>query len=419
MKAQPTASNESAPTGRLLRTQQRYSYQKVMDGRKQPIRGLWRRNGKFLARLKVEDDNGFKENKWVPLEKATTIPQAVEELNKLKTERKANALPVLGQTPKFSEYVQKYLGYFGSAKDAKRASTVDRERWSLNGWIEHLGDTRLQHINKPKIRAFIEKRQDAGASARTVNLDVIILRNVLNHAIDDGWLKTLPMENLRPLKTSPPKRNLVTLADIIKVAEAAAKPLFLHSRLAKEGETGVPLKNARQFADYLLLLAYSGARRNEGLRLRWADVDFARGQLTVGADGLAKNHESRVIDFNAELGDHLRDMFARRVPDSEWLFPSPQRGNEDLAAKTFVETLRLARKAVKLPTFGFHDCRHFFISFCVMSGIDYMTIAKWAGHKDGGILIGKVYGHLSNEHAKRQAERVNFAPVVLANASKN
>jgi hypothetical protein len=23
-------------------------------------------------------------------------------------------------------------------------------------------------------------------------------------------------------------------------------------------------------------------------------------------------------------------------------------------------------------------------------------------------LIGKVYGHLSNEHAKRQAERINF-----------
>ena len=52
--------------------------------------------------------------------------------------------------------------------------------------------------------------------------------------------------------------------------------------------------------------------------------------------------------------------------------------------------------------------RHYFISTCVMSGIDFMTIARWVGHKDGGVLIGKVYGHLSNEHARRQAERVNF-----------
>jgi hypothetical protein len=42
-----------------------------------------------------------------------------------------------------------------------------------------------------------------------------------------------------------------------------------------------------------------------------------------------------------------------------------------------------------------------------------MTIAKWVGRQDGGILIGKVYGLLSNEHAQRQAQRVNFGPVVL------
>jgi len=62
-----------------------------------------------------------------------------------------------------------------------------------------------------------------------------------------------------------------------------------------------------------------------------------------------------------------------------------------------MESLRLARKKSGLLNIGFHDCRHFFISYAVMSGIDYMTIARWVGHKDGGILIGKVYGHLSNE----------------------
>jgi hypothetical protein len=27
-----------------------------------------------------------------------------------------------------------------------------------------------------------------------------------------------------------------------------------------------------------------------------------------------------------------------------------------------------------------------------------MTIAAWVGHRDGGILIGKVDGHLAQEH---------------------
>ena len=36
----------------------------------------------------------------------------------------------------------------------------------------------------------------------------------------------------------------------------------------------------------------------------------------------------------------------------------------------------LARAAAKLPDFGFHDCRHYFISRCVMSGIDNMTSTR-------------------------------------------
>ena len=52
--------------------------------------------------------------------------------------------------------------------------------------------------------------------------------------------------------------------------------------------------------------------------------------------------------------------------------------------------------------------RHFNKCHAVMSGIDYMTIARWVGHKDGGVLIGRVYGHLNDEHAKRQAKRLKL-----------
>jgi hypothetical protein len=43
-----------------------------------------------------------------------------------------------------------------------------------------------------------------------------------------------------------------------------------------------------------------------------------------------------------------------------------------------------------------------------MSGIDYMTIARWVGHQDGGVLIGKVYGHLADNHPKRMASQLSF-----------
>jgi integrase len=234
-------------------------------------------------------------------------------------------------------------------------------------------------------------------SGRTVNLDIIALRNVLKKAVDDGWIRTLPTENLRPLKWTPRKRELVSQADIEKLCDAAMKVS----------------KNGRQFTDYVLLMAYSGARRNEALRLKWADVDQQNEQLTIGADGLNKGREIRVVDFNPNLKLHLQEMSNRRAPDSKYLFPSPQRGDKDASTKTFMESLRLARKESGMASFGFHDCRHFFISHAVMSGIDYMTIARWVGHKDGGILIGKVYGHLSNEHAQSQAARLSFGAAAV------
>lgn len=221
----------------------------------------------------------------------------------------------------------------------------------------------------------------------------------MKQARSDGWLQRLPMEGLKPLKTTTPRRPYFAVAEIESLCKAAFD--------RNEDKTPIT-KNAQQFADYVRLLAYCGARRNEALRLRWEDVDFDKNQLHIGSDGDTKNNEARTVDFNPKLKAHLLAMQTRKAPDSKWLFPSPQRGDKDASTKTFKESLNLARTHAKMANFNFHDCRHTFISMCVMAGIDYMTIASWVGHKDGGVLIGKVYGHLANEHRKAMADKVNF-----------
>jgi len=115
--------------------------------------------------------------------------------------------------------------------------------------------------------------------------------------------------------------------------------------------------------------------------LRWEDVDFEHEQLTIGASGDTKNQSARVVDFNRKLKTHLQEMAKRQASYSEWLFPSPQRGEKDIHVQTLRESLGMATEKAGLPRIGFHDLRHYFISYCVMSGIDYMTIAKWVGHR--------------------------------------
>lgn len=374
------------------------TFSKVLDGRKRPVRGLWQRNDRFYAQLAITDAaTGRKSVRRVPLvdketaQPVTTVPQAIAALERLRVKRTDGDLPVLRRCPKFNAYA---LAYLGTPTDHK-PGTVAKEKSTLKGWIEHLGETRLNQITKPMVVAYRDKRLKSGLSHRTCNIDLISLRNVLNRAIDEEWIVKLPTTGLRPLKVEKTKRNLTTGEQIEKVCQAAFE---------------LKLRNAQQFADYIRLMAVLGSRRNETLTLRWADVDFDRKQITIRG---TKNGEDRVADFNPKLEAHLADMFKRRAPDSQWLFPSPQRGEHDVPALTFRESLIMARKVAGLPKFGFHDCRHHFASYGVMSGIDYMTLAAWLGHKDGGILIGKTYGHLANEHKKAMAGKLNFGETAL------
>ena len=427
MKRIATPGNETGSSS----SSRRYRYTKVRDNRKHAIRGLWRRNGKFVARITVEDDAGRKAVKWVPLEAETTA-EAQEEFRTLLVERGEDRLRHIGRCPKFSDYVEQTYEK-RLATSGKKPDTMVTEHVHLKQLCESVGHLSLDKIRPYHVTGHLQKLKQRGKANRTCNLALVVLRNVLKNAPIDGFIKSLPLDGIPWQRSEKKARRLYTREDIDQFCQAGL----------------TASKNGAEFADYVRLLALCGAREQETIKLRWADVDFEHKLLTIGADADTKNREARRVDFNAELETHLKAMHARRAPDSQWLFPSPQRGERDERAKTFRESLLLTRavagsacqdcgrltfgpeapeacpqcqgarletKEQALPEhlqrFGFHDCRHHFISYAVMSGIDYMTIARWVGHKDGGILIGKVYGHLSNEHAQAQAARLNFGPAI-------
>jgi integrase len=374
------------------------------DSRNRRIPGLYIRGNRYYAQLWVDAGNGKKAPRRFALkngdnEPVRTLNEAKEALEVKRHDRREGRLPTIGRKPSFADYS---VTYFDKAKvQRKRPGTLAGERQAISRWCDHLGHVRIDQITPPLISAYIDKRLKGGmfcrrklgaASERTTNLDLMRLRNVLNAALDDGHLRDLPRIKLLD---EPPakKRELITPDEFDRLLTAA--------RTACK-------KNGAQLADYLRFLAFSGAREKEALRVQWADVDFQGERVTIGADGLSKNRESRTVEFNPQLSAVLRDMTKRRAPDSSWLFPSPQRGPRDARTKSFRESLKMARTAANLEWVGFHDLRHYFCSVCVMAGIDFMTVAAWLGHKDGGILVGKVYGHLLDEHRQKAARRVKF-----------
>jgi integrase len=374
------------------------------DSRNRRIPGLYIRGNRYYVQLWIDTGNGKKASRRFPLRDADNQPvqnisAAREALEIKRHERRESQLPTIGRKPLFRDYC---ATYFEKAKvQRKRPGTIAGEREALARWCDSLGHVRIDQVATPHISSFIDKRLKGGkfhgrplaaVSERTANLDIMRLRNVLKCAMDDGHIRELPRIKMLD-EAPPPKRNLVTPTEFDRLIEAA--------RNACE-------KNGQQFADYLRFLAFSGAREQEALRINWRNVDLERERVTIGADGVTKNWESRTVEFNPQLGALLREMHSRRAPDCSWLFPSPQRGPRDEHARSFRESLKIARTAAGLQSVGFHDLRHYFCSVCVMAGIDFMTIAAWLGHKDGGILVGKVYGHLLDEHRQRAAKQVHF-----------
>jgi integrase len=377
----------------------------VRDSRNRRVRGLYQRNGRYYAQLWVDRGYGKKSARRFPLFTSYNLParnlqEAKEALEIKRHERREDALPLLGRKPIFGDYCD---AYFEKARvQRKRPGTIENERQAIARWCSHLGHLRVDKITTPMITAFLEKRLKGGAfggrklepvSQRTANLDLMTLRNLLKAAVDDGYLRDLP--KMKMLAEPPsPRRQLLMPTEFDRLIAAARSDCK---------------KNGEQLADYLRFLAFSGGREKEALRIKWADIDFERERVTIGADQLSKNWESRTVEFNPQLGALLQEIHRRRAPDCAWLFPSPHRGPRDEHAKSFRESLKIARKAAELDWVGFHDLRHYFCSMCVMAGIDFMTIATWLGHKDGGILVGKVYGHLLDEHRQKAAKRVSFS----------
>jgi integrase len=401
----------------------------AVDSRNRRVPGLCLRNGRYYAQLWIDLGNGKKSARRLPLidenkEPIRSLAGAKDALVSLRQHRKQSTLPQRGRRPTFAAFAAQYLQMASTRHKRKR--TQEKEAAAIELWQAHLGGVRVDQISTPMIKDFVERRLSgcrlrgkryAPAAPRTVALDLIALRNVLNAAIDSDHIRELPRFP-RVKVPPPPRRSLLT-------PEQFENLLSCCFATKQDGE---PLtKNGQQLHDFIRLLAFTGAREQEALRLRWSHVDFKRRRIFIGADenftaaamtigsgGTSKSHSSRIVDFNPQLEALIHEMRSRRAPDSDWLFPSPQRGEKDIHSKTFRESLKLVRAKAALPSVGFHDLRHLFCSFSVMAGIDFMTIAAWLGHKDGGILIGKVYGHLLDEHRQKMAAKLTIGLAAVA-----
>ncbi|MDB6135215.1 MAG: hypothetical protein JWM59_3458 [Verrucomicrobiales bacterium] len=160
---------------------------------------------------------------------------------------------------------------------------------------------------------------------------------------------------------------------------------------------------SRHCADYVEFLAYTGVRVGEAGWIKWEHCDFAHGELHVhgNSEHGIRNQESRQVPMTGAL----RSLLARLRKEN----PEAKPTDRILKVTTAKKAMNRAVAEIGIAHITHHDLRHFFAAVCIESGVDIPTVSRWLGHKDGGALAMKIYGHLRSGYSPTACQ-VSFDP---------
>ena len=171
----------------------------------------------------------------------------------------AQGLPVAGAGEPLADLLRRWLE--DSARQELAASTFASYSMIVERHlIPALGKHRLAKLEPQHVQAYLNHKLKGGLSPRTVQYHHAVLRRGLGQA--ERW-------GLVP-------RNVARLVSPPKVSRHEVRPLSL-PQLREFLEATVEDRLGPLYA----LAATTGARQGELLGLRWQDVDFATGVVTI------------------------------------------------------------------------------------------------------------------------------------------
>jgi integrase len=325
-----------------------------------------------VAKLRLHDHQADMEHKRQTLSALDSKDVTIAQLGALYAERVTADADL---EPKSKEARREALArLWRTWPDLKATKVQDLTEKDCQRWLNAF---------KTDAAGLARPRKEKVPGATTVNTTIDCLRRLMAIAVENGFIYRNPAENLT---RKPPPRKHLRLPSGQQFRQLVAE-------IAKN-------KKAPGSADTVALLGFSGLRLSEGMALRWRDVDFDRGLLHVS--GTKTDGAFRTIPLFPPLRHLLERMQAEK---------SPKASDAVLTARDCQRSIDKAAEALEMPRMTHHDLRHFFISSCIETGIDFLTISRWVGHSDGGVLISRVYGHLRREYSMEAAQRMTFGEI--------
>ncbi len=279
--------------------------------------------------------------------------------------------------------------WMDTTKHTLKASSITRRGTCIKNLSPFFLGVSIRNVQPKHCERWLTERGSTIA-AQTLAHELNAMKSIFDYAARLGLILTNPAKDI--------KRRKISQARIVVPTRQQFRDILAAIRQS-DGRADSQAK-AKPGADFVELLAYSGCRLHEAASLRWRDVDFEKGALTVsGGERGTKNDETRTVPMT----DALRTLLLRLRDERQ---PKPE--DSVTLADSAKKCLQTACRRLQCEQFTHHDFRHFFATTCIEAGVDIPTVSRWLGHKDGGALAMRVYGHLRQEHSIRAAQLVRF-----------
>jgi len=267
---------------------------------------------------------------------------------------------------RFKEFADIYAENYAK----KKRSWASTDKMYLNRLTAFFGEKYLHEITPFLVRKYQTVRREQDTYRKTkpsvayINRELACLKCMFSLAIEWGQAKDNPVKKVKFDKENNSRTRFLEKEELTKL-----------------------LDNCHPVLRAIVLVAVNtGMRREEIRTLKWRDVDFQRGFVTLYR---TKNGEIRNVPLNRTAKETLMSIPKHR--SSPYIFCN-SKGNLYNFRASFIKALENA----EISNFKFHDLRHTAASYLAMAGVDLNTIREILGHKSISMVLR--YAHLSKSH---------------------
>ena len=284
------------------------------------------------------------------------------------------------QKIKFEEFVDEYLEVHckPNNKSWRKSDYLILNKLKKNFADKYLHEITPKDITKYKAERIKEikkaKRNDGREqfiSPATVNRSLAVLKSMFNKAILWNKAEHNPCSAVKMFKENNQRLRFLEREEIDKL-----------------------LANCCEHLRSIVIVALNtGMRKSEILGLKWQDIDIKRNIIYLYN---TKNGDKREVPMNEVVQKTIIGVL--KHPDSQYIFCNKEGKPYGNVRTSFFTAL----KKSGIVNFRFHDLRHTFASYLVMSGVDLNTVRELLGHKS--IEMTLRYSHLSPDHKKKAVD---------------